>query len=130
MRALVFICTATAVVGLAGCSGGTTKVSTKSAGMEPGEVFWAKNKLAEQTEMPGEAQFRDFELLELSNGDRVYCGEMNEISRSGLAQGFVPFYMRRSGGDVKAVNWSSESADFSSKKCQDARNGALRINKV
>ncbi len=115
---------------VAGCSGGTTKVSTKSAPLEPGEVFWAKNQLALQTEMPGEARFQNFEIMALSNGDRVYCGEMNALSRSGIAEGFVPFYMRRSGGAVKAVNTEFNSAAFSTKKCAEARGGALRINKV
>ncbi len=115
---------------LAGCGTGTTKVSTKSAALEPGEVFWAKNKVAEQTNNPGEARFRDFQVLELSNGDRVYCGEMNAVDASGIGDGFVPFYMRRSGGGVSAMNASAAAADFSTKKCNDARNGALRINNV
>jgi len=113
-----------------GCSGGTTKVSTKSAPLEPGEVFWAKNQLAVQTELPGEARFQNFEIMALSNGDRVYCGQMNAISRSGISEGFVPFYMRRSAGTVKAVNTGVDNAEFSAKKCAEARNGALRINKV
>ncbi|WP_294226438.1 hypothetical protein [uncultured Shimia sp.] len=113
-----------------GCSGGTTKVSTKSAALEPGEVFWAKNQLAVQTAMPGVARFQKFEIMALSNGDRVYCGEMSAVSRAGISEGFVPFYMRRSAGAVKAVNTSQDSADFSAKKCAEARSGALRINKV
>ena len=115
---------------IAGCSGNTTKVSTKSAPLEPGEVFWAKNKIALQTDNPGEARFREFEIMALSNGDRVYCGEMNAISRSGVAEGFLPFYMRRSGGEIKAINTGRDSAEFSADKCADARSGALRINQV
>ena len=57
-------------------------------------MFWAKNQLAVQTELPGEARFQNFEIMALSNGDRVYCGEMNAMARSGIAEGFVPFYMR------------------------------------
>ena len=127
MHRLAIVATALLV---AACSGGTTKVSTKSAPLEPGEVFWAKNQLAVQTELPGEARFQNFEIMALSNGDRVYCGEMNAMARSGIAEGFVPFYMRRSAGTVKAVNTSADSAAFSAKKCAEARSGALRINKV
>jgi hypothetical protein len=93
-------------------------------------VFWAKNQLAAQTAMPGDARFQNFEIMALSNGDRVYCGEMNALSRSGIAEGYVPFYMRRSAGAVKAVNTGQDSAEFSTEKCADARGGALRINKV
>lgn len=121
---------ALAALMLAGCGTGTTKVSTKSAALEPGEVYWAKNKVAEQTNNPGEARFRDFQVLELSNGDRVYCGEMNAVDDAGVGDGFTPFYMRRNGGGVAAINAGEASADFSLKKCNDARNGALRINNV
>ncbi|CUH52413.1 hypothetical protein [Shimia marina] len=129
MREIAISLMATAILGLVGC-GGTTKVSSQSVNLEPGEVFWAKNQLAEQTARPGEARFDSFEVLELSNGDRVYCGRMQAVSDSGISAGYVPFYMRRSGGAVKALNWSENSADFSAEKCEDARNGALRINKV
>lgn len=128
--------TVTGVTGLAavfvltGCVGSTTQVSSKSAALEPGEVFWAKNQLAEKTFDPAAARFIDFQVLELSNGDRVYCGEMAAVAASGAPLVAVPFYMRRSGGEVKALNWSAESAAFSTKKCTDARSGALRINTV
>lgn len=127
MRGLTFVLSLCVI---AGCTGGTTKVSTKSAALEPGEVFWAKNQLALTTSNPGEARFQNFEIMSLSNGDRLYCGDMSALNASGYSDDFVPFYMRRSKGKVMAVNTSFESAESSAKKCAEARAGALRINKV
>ena len=121
------VVTCTAV--LAGCMS-TTSVSTKEAVVEPRELFWAKNTLAEQTRDPGAAQFRNMYVADLSNGDRVYCGEMNASNGVGGYLGYTPFYMRQSGGAIKALNWEARSADFSAAKCAEARSGALRINKV
>ncbi|MGX9351456.1 hypothetical protein ACS3QZ_09650 [Shimia sp. W99] len=125
MRGLLIL----AAIVLSGCMS-TTSVSTKQATVEPREIFWAKNTLAEQTVDPGAAQFRNIFVADLSNGDRVYCGEMNAANGVGGYLGFTPFYMRRSGEAVKALNWEARSADFSAEKCADARAGALRINKV
>ncbi len=119
--------TSSAVVLLmfAGCSD-TTRVATSAVTAAPDEVFWAKNQIAEQTANPGEVRFSRFESYALSNGDRVYCGDM---SAPGLA-GSVPFYMRSRGAVVKAIEADLESADFVRGKCAEARKGALRINQV
>ena len=110
--------------------GTTTKVSTKSVAVDPREVFWAKNELAERTADPGAALFRNFWVADLSNGDRIYCGEMNAVNGVGGYLGYQPFYLRRSGGAVKALNWGEERAAFSAEKCAEARSGALRIDNV
>ncbi len=108
----------------------TTKVSTKSAEMAPAEVFWAKNQLAMTTELPGEARFQNFEVLALDNGDRVYCGDMSSVTKTGAPLGFVPFYMRQRDGKVAAMSTGSDSADFARKTCAEARSGALRVSKA
>ncbi|WP_422048841.1 hypothetical protein [Shimia sp.] len=108
-----------------GCAS-TTRVATSPTSTAPDEVFWAKNQIAEQTATPGAVRFSRFESYALSNGDRVYCGD---ISAPGLA-GSVPFYMRSRGTVVKAIEADLESADFVRGKCAEARKGALRINEV
>ena len=118
------------VVVVAGCGTGSTQVTATSVQADTSELFWAKNQLAEQTDNPGGAEFRNFEVLALSNGDRVYCGEMSAIPKNGAYQPHVPFYMRARGTDVKAVNTVAKSADFSTRKCAEARRGSLRINNV
>ncbi|PSL22270.1 hypothetical protein [Shimia abyssi] len=118
------------VVALVACSNGMSTVSATPVTVEPGELFWAKNTMAERTGRPGGAQFRNMFVADLSNGDRVYCGEMKVSDGQNSFQGYVPFYMRHSRSVVKAVNWSPESADFSERKCGEARSGQLRINEL
>ena len=115
------------LAGLAGCAG-TTLVTTQPAEATPRELFWAKNTLAEQTPDPGAARFRNLYVADLSNGDRIYCGEMNAANGVGGLQGFQPFYMRQGKGVVKALNQGAERAAFSAEKCAEAKSGALRIN--
>ncbi|MEP2533744.1 hypothetical protein [Shimia sp.] len=115
---------------LIGCGSSTTTVSTKSAEVAPQEVFRIKNTLAEQTGDPGAAKFQNVYVADLSNGDRVYCGQMSFVDQQGGLTGFTPFYLRQRGEVVKAINWLEHSAEFSSQKCAEARSGALRINDV
>ena len=117
-------------LGLAACTGGMITVTTKPATLSSGEVFWAKNTIAEKTGRPGSARFRDFFAVDLSNGDRVYCGEMNISDGHNNYVGFVPFYMRRSDDRIVAANWVRDSAEFSKSKCDEARSGRLRINNI
>lgn len=116
--------------GLIGCADGTTSLSTKPVQMSEQEVFRIKNTLAEQTKDPGGAAFRNVYAMHLSNGDTVYCGEMDSVDETGRKTGFTPFYLRQRGEVVKAINWLPRSATFSSTKCEEARAGTLRINNV
>lgn len=125
----VFIALSVAA-GLIGCADGTTSLSTKSAQVTEQEMFRIKNTLAEQTADPGGAAFRNVHAMRLSNGDTVYCGEMDSMDETGGQTGFTPFYLRQRGEVVKAINWLPRSATFSTTKCNEARAGTLRINNV
>lgn len=114
---------------LAGCANpNTMQVTTKSVTPEPREVFYAKNIVAGKTANPNAAKFDDFRTLELSNGDRVYCGQMNAMDEVGGFVGYQPFYVRRSGSDVKSVHYTEKSASFATKKCAEADSGTIMIS--
>ena len=114
---------------VAGCANpNTLQVTTKPATPEPREVFYAKNIVASKTANPNAAKFDDFRTLELSNGDRVYCGQMNAMDEVGGYLGYQPFYIRRSGSTVKSAHYTEKSADFSNKKCAEADSGTIMIS--
>ncbi|TCL08051.1 hypothetical protein BXY66_0083 [Shimia isoporae] len=115
---------------LSACSLDMQRVRTEPVTPTSQEVFWAKNRLAEQTSNPGFAQFPEFTAYALSNGDRLYCGTMTRGSNSGARTEPIPFYLRARGDSVMALNWVSTSSDFSSSKCREAASGKLRINKI
>ncbi|WP_073252287.1 hypothetical protein [Shimia gijangensis] len=117
------------VLTVAGCSNpNTLQVTTAPATPEPREVFYAKNIVAAETANPNGAKFDDFKAYQLSNGDRVYCGQMNAMDEVGGYLGYQPFYIRRSGSTIKSVHYTEKSADFADKKCTEARNGGLMIS--
>ncbi|MGR3713360.1 MAG: hypothetical protein ACU0A6_09600 [Shimia sp.] len=128
MKTPIFAMACVAVLGA--CSLDMTRVRTEPAVATSQEVFWAKNRLAEQTSNPGLAQFPAFTTYVLSNGHRLYCGQMVRGSNSGSYSEPVPFYLRADGDSVMALNWTTKSADFSSRKCAEAARGKLQINKL
>lgn len=105
----------------------TLQVTATPATPEPREVFWAKNIVASKTADPDAAMFDDFVTMQLSNGDRVYCGRMNAKDEIGGYLGYQPFYIRRRGSDVKSVHYTEKSADFATQKCAEARSGSIKI---
>lgn len=115
---------------LGACSLDMMRVGTTPTTPTSQEVFWAKNRLAEQTSNPGLAQFPEFRTYSLSNGHRLYCGTMVRGNNSGGRSEPIPFYLRADGDSVMALNWVSTSADFSSSKCKEAASGKLKINKL
>lgn len=119
-----------ALAALGACSLDMQKVRTEPVQPTSQEVFWAKNRLAEQTSNPGLARFPEFRTYALSNGHRLYCGTMVRGSNGGVPSEPVPFYLRADGDSVMALNWVSKSADFSRGKCADAAGGKLSINKL
>lgn len=126
MKKVVFLA---GILAVAGCANpNTMQVTTKPVTPEPREVFFAKNIVAEKTANPNAAKFDDFTTYELSNGDRVYCGQVNAMDEVGGYKGYQPFYVRRSGSTVKSLHYTNKSADFAEKKCTEARNGSLMIS--
>lgn len=122
--------TMVALAALGACSIGMEQVRTEPVQPTSQEVFWAKNRLAEQTGNPGLARFPEFRTYALSNGHRLYCGTMVRGSNSGVSSEAIPFYMRANGDSVMALNWVSKSADFSTAKCKEAARGRLKIDKI
>lgn len=102
-------------------------VSTKSVTIEPREMFDAKNIVAAKTEFPDKARFQEFEAYALSNGDRVYCGQMQAVSAYGEKLEYQPFYVRRSPGGVQSLHYNADSSKFATKKCAEAKSGRLKI---
>lgn len=125
MKRLRFAPSAALLVVLLGCSD-TTRVTASASYAGSDELFWAKNQIAEQTALPGSVRFPRFETYALSNGDRVYCGDMRTDTRP-LG---TPFYMRSRGRVVKAVATGESSAAFARKTCAKARKGTLQINQL
>ncbi|MCP4819793.1 MAG: hypothetical protein GY883_11435 [Shimia sp.] len=125
-----FLGALSAVAALGACAIGMQRVSTEPVVPTSQEVFWAKNRLAEQTGNPGLAQFPEFRTYALSNGHRLYCGTMVRGSNSGLSSEPVPFYLRADRDSVMALNWVTKSAEFSAGKCADAARGRLLIDKI
>ncbi len=115
---------------LVACGAGSTAVTTTAINPSTEDVFWAKNQIAEKTDNPAQARFAPLTVMALSNGDRVYCGEMSRAAQGGDSGAFVPFYMRATGRQVQAVNWTSSSAEFSSRKCAEAKSGRFRIDNL
>ncbi|SFL31230.1 hypothetical protein [Shimia haliotis] len=118
------------VAAMGACSLNMQSVRTEPVQATSQEVFWAKNRLAEQTSNPGLVRFQEFRTYALSNGHRVYCGAMVRGSNSGIASEPVPFYLRADGDSVVAMNWVSTSAEFSAGKCSEAAKGRLKINRL
>ena len=115
---------------LAACSDSpnTMSVTTKPVTIEPRETFEAKNIVASKTDLPDAARFQGFVAYSLSNGDRVYCGEMQAVNANGAGADFLPFYVRRSsGGAVKSLHYTEKSSKFATQKCAEAKSGRLKI---
>lgn len=114
----IFLLSCVAVLAACSSSPNTLSVTAAPITVEPREMFDAKNIVASKTANPDAARFEGFQAYALSNGDRLFCGDMNS----------VPFYIRQRGRTVKSVHYTAESADFSTGKCAEAARGAIRIS--
>jgi hypothetical protein len=85
--------------------------------------------LSEDLRDPGSAAFRRWQGFDLSNGDRVVCGQINATNGFGGFIGFSAFFVRLTGPVVKRIyiDDGSSSAGPAAIGCSMAARGTIGI---
>ncbi|MZR14654.1 hypothetical protein GQE99_16665 [Maritimibacter sp. DP07] len=116
---------------LSACAAGETRpVNAKAvnASSKPAEIAIREHSTLFD---PNSAQFRKQKVYVTSEGDRVYCGELNSKNRMGGYVGFTPYYVRLNArgqlisteyANTINIGYSAASA------CKEAAEGQLNVN--
>ncbi len=72
---------------------------------------------------PDSAKFRNWAAYEVSNGDRIVCGEVNAKNSYGAYVGFDPFYVRLRGRETISAQTSGAAVTG----CNRAASGSMMV---
>lgn len=107
---------------VAGCVN-TQPVTTSRAALAPDEIEFVRSGIADAMKDPGSAQFRNWTAYNVSNGDRIVCGEVNAKNSFGAYVGFDPFYVRLRGRETISVQTSGAAVTG----CNRAATGSMMV---
>lgn len=105
----------------------TQAVAARPDSVSAAEQEMARSYLGELTRDPEAARVRNLTAFDLSNGDRVICGEFNGKNAFGGYVGYSPFYMRLRGSTVMATQFGEDMAAIVTRVCTEAQAGSLMI---
>lgn len=113
---------------VAGCvNQNTLAVETKPVTLSAAQSAMVKTHFSEKMRDPDSVNFRSVYAVDLSNSDRVVCGELNAKNGFGGYVGYSPFYIRLRGTTVMASHFGEASAIKTARVCADAKSGNLMI---
>ena len=118
-----------AMLFLAACAP-KVQVTARPSPVEDPEQAFVAAALSEGLRDPGSAEFRRWQGFDLSNGDRVVCGQINATNGFGGFVGFSAFFVRLTGQTVQRmyIDDGSSSAGPAAIGCSRAARGTLGIS--
>jgi hypothetical protein len=109
---------------LAACTVNTMPVTTTPAPVSSAEMAFVTAGISDAMKDPDSALFRKWRGFNLSNGDRVVCGEVNAKNSFGGYVGYEPFYIRLRGSDTLALLLDTQAASA----CNEAATGSYKVS--
>lgn len=90
-------------------------------GTEQRQERQARDSISKLIPFPDRAQFRGFQMFELPDGTKSYCGEVNQRTPDGNETGFRPYFVTSKETRIAGPAIPEEEMNTAVRKCQASK---------